>query len=163
MLYQIDLVIQAAVEDGKMPDMFKGCIPVEVIKAAKSLIPEIYAPTQDDFKSEVAKSLLKLRTTFKLISKPLGDSPFKADFLIDNFDKGKKKLVVLVHANSINPGSKTPNGFERYKIQALKREKMTEFGKPLGVQEVLETEWKSMNPLQRLTLLYPATVKTPVK
>ena len=40
---------------------------------------------------------------------------------------------------------------------------MTEFGKPLGVQEVLETEWKSMNALQRLTLLYPVTVKAPVK
>ena len=60
--------------------------------------------------------MLKLRTTFKRNTKPLGNSAFKADFLIDNFDKGKKKLVVLVHANSINPGSKTPNGFERYRI-----------------------------------------------
>ena len=135
-----------------MPEIFKGCIPEPINMAAQRLITELYT-SQTSFKEEVAKTLLKLRASYKKDVTGFEGITYCTDFVLLD-PHNKDKIILLIHANSINPGSKKPNGFERFKFAQLNGWR-TKDGGQLKVLQISEADWIGKTAREREVMIYP--------
>lgn len=142
-LHQVNVLVQDQIKNGKWPKEFKEVVPRKV----RDLCEEEYAlfdkNAYQDVQIDIAKKLLKLRTTFQENTK-VGKT-FRVDFRLTDVDK----LIVLKGADQVNPRTNEWLGLQGFKHKFLSRRLK---GYDLVVIEV--EQWKQMSEQDQYSFLY---------